>query len=324
MNTELLINYVLSCSITQIELANYLGITRQSVSKLRKGEYVNLSKETKKKLLNLEGKTENDIYNIFKISKNMNEILNRIVDGDSKYLSEAAEGVGYMYYWITNDKFVDQPKYHTYYFGHMNNFYPRYNQAALFMRDTLDRQRYPLVTYQVDYEKKLILDFCIKEFVEKYSSPLYNVEDVVFPITFKEFMDELEKRIKPSCRFMLYLDYIDDDWGFIVKNIKNHNVTKKEIYDLSRLFNFLDNEQPYYGPLLENVLDQFKVKYDINTLLSDCNVRANKIVEVVNIISLEDLYRLKHDKSSRLFDSHGFKRDNEYIKKERRKLKKGI
>lgn len=90
------------------------------------------------------------------------------------------------------------------------------------------------------------------------------------------------------------------------------------------MFNFLDNEQAYYGPLIENVLDQFRVRYDFGKLLSDCHYRTNKIVEVVNMASLEDLYRMKHDKSSRLFDSHGLKRDNEYMKKERRILKKGI
>ncbi|MGI6769167.1 MAG: hypothetical protein ACOX43_08830 [Bacilli bacterium] len=90
---------------------------------------------------------------------------------------------------------------------------------------------------------------------------------------------------------------------------------------MSRLFNFLDNEQAYYCLLIENVLDQFRVSYDKEQLLSDCVYRAGRIVELINIVSLEELYRMKHDKSSRLFDSHGLNRVTDYMKKERRKLK---
>lgn len=324
MDYKEVVKNVLKCKVSQIELAQYLEITRQTVAKLGKGEYVNLSAKTKSKFKYLDKRSSNDIENIIKINKKFEEISDRILQGDSKYLTEALEGISYMHYWITDKKFINQEKYHTYYFGHLNNFYPRYNQAALFMRDTLNRQKYPLVTYQMDYEKKLIINFCIKEFIPEYSNKLYDTSDINFPINFDEFINELEKRIKPSFRFLLYLDYKDDDWLFLLQNLKKQNNYNYEIFDLSRLFNFLDNEQAYYGPLIENVLQQFRVDYDEIKLLSDCEYRANKIVEVVNIISLEGLYSLKNDKSSRIFDSHGLKRDNEYMKKERRKLKKGI
>lgn len=324
MDNKEVFELLLKCNVSQLDIAQYLGITRQTVSKLSKGEYVNLSSKTKIKLKNLENRSSNDIENMIRINKNIEEISKRILKGDSKYLTEALEGINYMHYWLTDDKFINQENYHTYYFGHMNNFYPRYNQASLFMRDTLNWQKYPLVTYQVDYERKLILNFCIKEFIPKYSNKLYDISNINFPISFEEFVNELDIRIKPSFRFLLYLDYKDDDWSFILQNIKKQKIHSIEFYDLSRLFNFLDNEQAYYGPLIENVLDQFRVQYDFGKLLSDCHYRANKIVEVVNMASLEDLYRMKHDKSSRLFDSHGLKRDNEYMKKERRILKKGI
>jgi transcriptional regulator with XRE-family HTH domain len=323
MNLRKIVEDVLSHNITQQELGDYLEITRQTVSKIKNGEYVKLSRKTEEKLSHLENRTQYEIDSLIKLDQMLLEIRDRVIKGDSKYLTEAREGIGYMHYWLTDEKFLNKENYHTYYFGHMNNFYPRYNQAALFMRDTLNRQKYPLVTFQVDYEKKMITDFCIKAFVPEHENDRYKLEGVSLPISFERFLEELTNRIQPTLRFMVYRDYKDDEWDFILRNVKKHRIHEREIYDLSRLFNFLDNEQAYFGPLIENVLSQFRINYDLSKLLTDCYYRADKIVEVVNLVSLEELYRKKIDKSSRLFDSHGLKRDNEYMKKERRNLKKG-
>ena len=322
MNSKAIVDFVLGKNITQQDLGNYLQITRQTVAKISNGEYVKLNSESQYKLDKLNNRSIEEIKKILKLDQYINDIRNRILEGNEKYIDYAYEGFKYMHYWVIDDKFKQQDKYHEFYYGHMNNFYPRFNQAALFMRDTLNRQKYPLVTYQIDYNKKQITDMCIKAFTKENDRVDFDTKSLEFPITFQNFLEMLEARIKPSPRFLIYRDYLDDDWKFIIDNVKEQWVHKQEIYDLSRLLNFFENQQPYFGPLIENALKQFKIDFDVDRLLIDCHYRAEKIVELINLISLEDLHRQKYDKSAMMFDSHGFKRNNNYVQEERRKLKR--
>lgn len=316
-----ILKHFLEDGFTQKEFATFLKLTRQTVAKIQSGEYHPLKEETKEKLSLLDGRSKEEVEKIMLIDKKLDEIKGVLFSGNAEYIDQAFEGIDYMHYWITDPKFKEQPKYHKFYFGHMNNFYPRFNQAALFMRDTLERRKYPLVTYQVDYANNLITSACIKAFKKEYEKPEYNLDDVLFPLNFIAFFKLLNERIKPKARFLLYLDYVDDDWEYINGEVKKNDLIRNEIYDLSRLLNFFDNAQNYYGPLIEDALTQFKISFDINRLLSDCTYRADKIIELVNMISLDELSEKKQDKSSFLFDSHGLKRDNSFINKERRKLK---
>lgn len=324
MNHRQIVNLVLKENITQQELGYYLEVTRQTVAKISSGDYVKLSSNSKYKMEKLNNRSIDEIRKILKLDQYINEIKERILEGDNKYIDYAYEGFKYMSFWLNDEKFKNQHKYHEYYFGHMNNFYPRFNHAALFMRDTLNRQKYPLVTFQIDYHNKLITDFCIKAFIKENDRSDFSTKEIELPISLQKFLDILKEKIKPSPRFLVYLDYLDDDWKFILDNVKNQWVHQQEIYDLSRLLNFFENQQPYYGPLIEHALKQFRIGFNEKILLSDCHYRANKIIELINMISLEDLHRQKHDKSSMMFDSHGFKRDNRYIQEERRKLKRKV
>lgn len=311
----------INSGISQVAFAKYLGITRQTVAKIARDEYYKFKEEAVYKLEALKNRSKEEVESIMKIDSKLEDIKNVIIKGDSKYLNEAFQGIDYMHYWLNDKKFREQPKYHKYYFGHMNNFYPRYNQAALFMRDTLERQKYPLVTFQIDYKNKLITSASIKAFNERFHRLDYNLKKVKFPISFKEFINLLDTRIQPKNKFLLYLDYIDNDWEFIKENLDSETLKGVEIYDLSRLLNFFDNEQPYYGPLIEDALENFRIKFEKEKLFTDCTYRAEKIIELINLISLDALASKKQDRSSYLFDSHGLIRENNYIKLERRKLK---
>jgi len=306
--------------ITQAELGAYLGVTRQTVAKVKSGAYFRFGDDARKRLMMLDNRSKDEVKKILQINQNLDNFKELIFSSDSGYIDAAFEGIDYMSYWLLGEKFADKKIYHKYYYGHMNNFFPRYNQAALFMRDTLNRQRYPLLTLQIDYERNLITDACIKAFKDEYIHSEHDLRDVKFPIDFQVFQELLKDRIKPNPRFLLYKDYLDDDWEYFTANLKNRQIDY-EIFDLSRLFNFFDNQQPYYGPLLEDVLEQFGIQCDTLRLLRDCRYRADQVVKLVNMVSLEALVEKKHDKSSMLFDSHGLKRDNNYQKKERRKQK---
>ncbi len=317
-----LVTEVLSKNITQESLGDYLGVTRQTVAKISRGDYVKLSIDSVKRIEALINRNYEEIQEIISIDKFVKDIFQNIIKGDEKYINRAYEGFKYMHYWINDDKFTSQRKYHEFYFGHMNNFYPRFNQAALFMRDTLNRQKYPLVTYQIDYKNRKVTDFCIKAFVKEHDKFEYDTKNIMFPITFEQFFSYLQEKVKPKPRFLIYKDYLDDDWAFMLSELKNHWILKEEVYDLSRLLNFLENQQNYYGPLLEDALMNFNIKFDENKLFMDCHYRAEIIVELINMISLEKIHRKKHDKTGLLFDSHGFKRDNKFVRDERRKLKR--
>lgn len=321
MNSLEILKYLNQLDIKQKDIASYLGITRQTVAKIQNGEYYQLKEPVKEKLSMLENRTKDEVEKIMLIDSKLDEIKKTIITGDLEYIDQAYEGISYMHYWITDSKFIEQPKYHKYYFGHMNNFYPRYNQAALFMRNTLNRRKYPLVTFQVDYKKNLITSACIKSFKPEFYKPEYNLSDVHFPIQIEAFIQLLNDRIKPKAKFLVYLDYLDDDWDYVIGKTRKKDQVQNEIYDLSRLLNFFENAQNYYGPLIEDALSQFKINYEKDKLLRDCYYRADKIVELINMISLDGLSEKVYDKSSYLFDSHGLKRENNYMKKERRKLK---
>lgn len=320
-NEEIVIN-VLNSNITQEELGQYLEVTRQTVAKISRGEYVKLSDKSVYRLNALIDKSMDEISQIIDLDRFLKDIFDRMIKGDKKYISRAHEGFKYLHYWLLDEKFESKPEYHEMYFGHMNNFYPRYNQAALFMRDALNRQRYPLLTYQVDYQKKLITNFSLKAFVKEYDRPSFTTNDINFPIDFKSFLEILIEKILPKPRFLIYKDYIDDDWQFILDNVKEQWIHKEEVYDLSRLLNYFGNEQKYYGPLIEDSLKNFDIHFDEMKIHYDCEYRAELIVKLINMISLEPLHHQKHDKSSFLFDSHGFKRDNRFVRDERRKLKR--
>lgn len=316
-----IVNDVLSKNITQHELGDYLGLTRQTIANIARGGYTKLSQNAQEKLKKMSDRTEDELKKILTMDRYLDEIKNRLFSGDHQYIDYAFEGISYMHYWITDKKFIDQEKYHKFYFGHLNNFYPRFNQIALFMRDTFDRQRYPLVTYQIDYKINMIKSFSIKAFIPEHYHDTYFVHDIRFPISFQTFLEELKKRIIPHTKFLVYLDYKDDDWKYILSQVPRQWIHDIEIFDLSRLFNFFSNEQQYYGPLIENVLDQFRIPYQFESLMTDCSYRADKIIELINMTSLEDLHRKKYDRFSMMFDSHGLKRDNQYVQKERRKVK---
>ena len=86
---------------------------------------------------------------------------------------------------------------------------------------------------------------------------------------------------------------------------------------------FFQNEENYYGPLLEDALTNFKIEFEKEIIFKDSSYRADKIIELVNLVSLQELHQKKRDKILYLFDSHGDKRSNQFVKNERRKLKKG-
>src|SRR5690554_6269075 len=306
---EEIIIKILKYGITQESLGAFLGVTRQSIAKITKGGYVILPIKGKERLEKLVNRTEEEVKLLIELDKIQSEIFERMMKGDEDYLNKAIQGFRYMHYWIMDPKFNEQPKYHAMYLGHMNNFYPRFNQAALFMRDTLNRQKYPLLTYQIDYKHKKITSFHLKAFVPEYQKSNYSTDAIDFPISFQEFIDYLEKTIVPSPRFLLYKDYQDDDWQFILENIKkNQWVHKEEFYDLSRLFNFFQNEENYYGPLLEDALTNFKIEFEKEIIFKNSSYRADKIIELVNLVSLQELHQKKRDKILYLFDSHGDKR----------------
>lgn len=224
-----LVTKVLSKSITQESLGDYLGVTRQTVAKLSRGDYVKLSIDSVKKIEALINRNYEEIHEIISIDKFIKDIFQNIIKGDEKYINRAYEGFKYMHYWINDDKFASQRKYHEFYFGHMNNFYPRFNQAALFMRDTLNRQKYPLVTYQIDYKNRKVTDFCIKAFVKKHDKFEYDTKNIIFPITFEQFFSYLQEKVKPKPRFLIYKDYLDDDWSFMLSELKNHWILREEV-----------------------------------------------------------------------------------------------
>lgn len=316
-----LINHLLDEGFTQIQIANYLGVTRQTIASINLGKYVKLSEKASRKLSFLESQSKSIVETIFKIDLQLDELKESVISKDGGYISQAAVGINDFHYWITSKKFESNLRYHKAYFGHMSNFLPRYNQAGLFMRDYFKRQEYALVTLQVDYDKKLITQLTIKSFVPEYARASYDLSNEVYPLDFSRLAYILKTKLLKPYRFMVWKDFLDDEWEFIKTNVKKNEFPDGEIFDLSRLFNYLEHPIPYFGPLLERVLTQFRIKFDLHHLLSDSDYRADRIIELVNMVSLYQLSKEEPDNYDRLFDSHGLKNNNHFNTLERRKLK---
>lgn len=317
------IDSVLNQGITQVALADYLGVARQTVAKIKENKYTKLSEFAANKLRTLENRSKDELDKLIEIDGYIKAIGEEILMMNLESLDYAIAGIKYMHYWICDANFENKNSYQKYYFGHLNNFYPRFNQAALFMRDTLNRQVYPVITVQLDYKKKIVKNYCIKSFLDKYDKIEYSNKESELPITIDQFVEEVFQKVNRSTRFLVYGDYKDDEWSFIMKHNKSKKIAYQSFYDLSRLFNHFSNEQPYFGPLLEDVLNQFEIPFELDKLLLDCEYRALKIIKLVNMVSLQNLHEEKYDKSSLLFDSHTEQKDMTYQQKIRRRLKSG-
>lgn len=310
--------------INVTELAHFIGVSRPIIYSIKNGQHFKINEDKINRILCLKGRDLDEIRIIFEMNENFIKMQNYLIFKDKGYILKAKSSFDSLFHWLMDQKFQDSLKYSDAIFGHINNFFPRYNQLALFMRKPIWREKYPLITYQIDYDKKMITDMSIKVFDKKYMKSEYDISNIEFPISFNRFEDELVNRIKPTLRFVTYRDYQDDDFKFILENLKSKKIKETEIYDLSRLFNHFGNQKDFYGPLIEDILSYVKIDFDKEIIHKDCHYRGDKIIELINFMSLKYLEEKDNESIDQLFDSHGLKNDNEFIRKNRRLLKKGI
>lgn len=311
-------------ALTYEEIGSYIGLTRQSVSKICDSEYLRFSANHKKKLDLINGENNEIIKTKYELHKQFEEMFNLF----SKYKRENIEYlidiIKYIKYWPTTEKFGED--YMKYLLIHMNNFHMKLNPYHLLMRRIFHKEYRPVISFNIDYNKNIIKEFAIDSFdsIDESSAPLrydfnyrekwskkYKTEN----IDFNEFVDNLVDFYEGKLRYSIYLDEIDNEFDYIYNNLnKEHKKIFKQIkyFDLARLFR---HEDKYIK--VEELVENFKTKFEEVKLLSNPNYRNKHIIEVVgkvaglsqesNYVSVEDVVESfldDYDKNVILQDSN--------------------
>lgn len=322
-NRSKLVNEILNSGITQLELANFLKVTRQTVKRLSEGF------ELTCKMPNFELIEDKDIETIkiiIQIYSFSNEIIKSISSKSSNTIEKAYEGYKYLHHWCLDPKYDE--KFIGFIFGHITNFHMRYNPFSLLLRDFFYKEDLPLLTFNIDYHHKNIKSFYLIEFDNDNSkgyTEFFNKKTIQFPIAFEEFIDLVHEMVGGwIVRCNVYLDRDDDELGFIEKNIKKSYIEKLDrihYYDLSRMFNYFENNSKI-GPLIEDVLTNFNVEFDKMKILTDPKYRGEKIVDLVNMVSLSTLRdKSKNNSIDKIFNGSSKNSNIIYTQDQRRRLK---
>jgi len=315
---SLLIKKLLDNGFTQLQLAEFLGVTRQTIKRCADGDVLT-SKMGKFEYI--ADKDIETIRKIIRIDEINNQILKRLSDRPVT-IDKALQGFEYLHHWITEDKY--DISYTDYIFGHIVNFHMRYNPYCLVLRDYFHIENYPVLTFNIDYSTDKIKNY--------YVLPIKSQGDLrIFPtnyqsnmqLEFTAFIDALYAMSGQTVKLNVYLDREDDELGYIRNKVNNEykaKFDKMSIYDFSRMFNFFETGTKE-GPQIETILELFKIQFTEKTLLKESKQRAEKIIELVNLVSLSKIRENFKIGSDVIFDGSSKRSDKKYLRDKRREMK---
>ncbi|MDD3106255.1 MAG: hypothetical protein PHP65_00415 [Bacilli bacterium] len=314
-----IVNGLLDLGISQQSLAEFLGVTRQTISKCADNY------ELTKKMNNLKLINKLSCEDAVKMIQ-IDVFQKRIMESLSKKqitIDKALRAFEYMEHWCTDPKYPIE--FINYLFGHIVNFHMRYSPYALLIRDYFGRENHPVLTISIDYTNAMINDFHLESFMN-YSEPQVSLykKQLNLPITLHEFIDYLYERLGKPVRINVYLDYQDDEFDYIDSQLKGEYKTKFRqfsVFDFSRMFNFFETNSKI-GPQLDKVLANFQIEFDENELLKNCEYRAKMIVKLVKMQSLYDIRENLKTSSDVIFDGSSKNSKTKFINQKRRELKK--
>lgn len=317
-NRSEIVRNLLDSGIKQQELADFLGVTRQSIKRCADGR--ELSSRLRKFEL-LEPLSLDDQKNLIAMDKMLSKIVTGIAN-KPETIEKAVKGFEYMQHWCTDPKYPS--KFINYLFGHIVNFHMRFSPYTLLMRDFFEKEDRLLLTLNIDYDQQQIIGFCLLSFKENEIISENLACKNEFPISFERFIDELFRKIGDRVSINIYGDVEDDELGFIEKNI-HHDYKQKfsqiSVYDLSKMFNYFDHRSPV-GPQIEDVLENFHIEFDKQKLLTDCQYRGRMIIRLINMVSLSDMREKQKVSDDIIFNGSSKNSPDRFVEDKRRKMKR--
>jgi hypothetical protein len=313
-----IVNDLLSNGLKQQELADFLGITRQSVKRCAEG-YELSSKLDKFDLLRPLS-IENQMKMV-RIDRYYHEML---ISFSKKpfAIDKVEQGFSYIHHWCTDPKYPEP--FVGYLFGHVVNFYTRYSPYTLLIRDFFNIEDRSVLTMSIDYDNYRIKSYSlgtVKNHVEGEPCAYVLLND---PITFEDFVERLYSTLGSRVRISIYGDNQDDEFDFIRDNLKKSHVSQFNnisVFDFSRMFNYFETKSKI-GPQLEVVLKNFNIEYNLKKLLKDCGYRAGKIIDLVNMVALSSIREQNKMPNDVIFDGSSKNTETHYMVDKRRELKR--
>lgn len=143
--------------LKQEEIASYMGMTRQSISKIFKGELIGTSKQNEERLSILLEGNEIDLNRAGKVVK-LHGIINKVINDAGQLTTSEIENYieiqKYIKYW--NDEKNKGESYMEKINFHLQNFHMRTNPYYLFFKEFFHKDLSPVLTFEIDYNNDLI------------------------------------------------------------------------------------------------------------------------------------------------------------------------
>lgn len=277
--------------ITQEDIGMLVGLTRQSIAKIYEGEYIHLSLMNKEKIDQIRNSTPEKIAAIVKLNKQFEDFKNKTGMLKRKNIDHLTNILKYIKYWVDNPNLGED--YLEFIRFQVENFHMRLNPYHLFFNIYFDKKNNLLLTFDIDYEKKIIKKLYVQKTIEEELKQTnirinymeewnkkYNCRNLDFEI-FIESLVEFSR--KWGIAYNIYIDHIDNQLDFIKQNVKSK--TKKLMesirqYDISKLF-----ATEYQFIPVEDVIDNYLPTVNKQKVLSDSKYRNEKLSELLRIIT---------------------------------------
>lgn len=319
--------------LTQEEIARYLGMTRQTLSKIFDGTLVTITKKNKERLVTLIESEEISLdksISIIKFYNMLHNIIPRLGNMSVSEIKHYEEIVKYVAYW--NDNNFKMREYMKKINLHMQNFHMRTNPYYLFFHEFFHKDLAPLLTFDIDYNKNRVNNVIMGNIVENdYAGKGYDLkyqdnwnklvrED---SLTFEMFITYLNEFYKGKVRYNLFLDVVDNEFDYISSKIskKYRDMLSNINYlELDRVFRTLDDER-----YLEEIVSDFFV-IDKEEFVRNSIYRNKYLIKMIRLVSgYNQVQHSKLDKVMKSSDSENYDKSNHISKeiKERRRLKMG-
>lgn len=315
------------------DIANYLGMTRQSLSKIFNNVNVSTSKVIKIRVNQFITNGDVDLEkaaSVIKFSKLTTGILDNIGDMNLEEIDHYRDIIQYAQYWQeeknTIDKYMEKLNFH------IQNFHMRTNPYYLYFHMFFHKDLAPLLTFDIDYDNNIVnnvtfgniikTDYMNRNYDLNYQN-IWDNKNGIKSQSFEDFIDNILDFYSGKLRYNVYLDYIDNQFDYIYSNLsKKYKEKFNGIHyvDLSRIFTVMGDKKN-----IEAVMSNY-TNVDSKKILSNALYRNKIIIDVIRIVSGYKINKTnKLDSLMKTSDSEKYIKNDAISKeiKERRKLRMG-